>query len=88
MKVLTSIALLAGADQQLQMSINDVEQFIAGLIFGLIQEDDLSKIQQCLTNADTLEKEIVEAFDDFSKGDINSIMSGIEVVGEILEQLP
>ena len=45
MKVLTSIALLAGADQQLQMSINDVEQFIAGLIFGLIQEDDLSKIQ-------------------------------------------
>ena len=84
MKVLSTIALLAGAEHSLRISVNDVENFIAGLIYGLIQEDDLAKIQQCLTDADTLENEIVEAFNDFSKGDVASIMSGIEVVGEIL----
>ena len=41
-----------------------------------------------MTNADTIEEEIVEAYDDFSKGDVDSIMAGIEVVGKIIEELP
>ena len=44
MKVLSTIALLAGAELKLKMSVNDVEEFIGGLIYGLIQEDDLAKI--------------------------------------------
>ena len=44
MKVLSTIALLAGAEHSLKMGVNDVENFLAGMIFGLIQEDDLSKI--------------------------------------------
>ena len=42
MKVLSTIAVLAGAEHSLKMSVNDVENFLAGMIFGLIQEDDLS----------------------------------------------
>ncbi len=44
MKVLSTIALMAGAEHSLRISVNDVENFIAGLIYGLIQEDDLAKI--------------------------------------------
>ena len=54
-KVLATAAALFGADLQFRNDVDNVEQFIAGMIFGLVQKDDLSNIQACLTNADTLE---------------------------------
>ena len=55
-RVFAAAAALLGADLQFRNDADNVEEFIAGLIFGLIQKDDLSNIQACLTDADTLEK--------------------------------
>ena len=66
----------------------DVENFLGGFIFGLIQKDDLSQIQKCLSDAGGLEKEIEEAFTDFAKGDVADIMAGITLVGKIIQELP
>ena len=37
------------------IDLADVEQVVAGLIFGLIQKDDLKKIQTCLKDGSALE---------------------------------
>ena len=70
------------------MNVAEVEQFVAGIVFGLIQKDDLTKIQACLTDAGTLETEIEAAVTDFSKGDLTDILAGIEIVGKVIQELP
>ena len=86
----TRIGAAAGfyALKNFGMDVNDVEQFVAGLIYGLIQKDDLTKIQTCLKDASGLETEIEQAVADFSKGDITDIMAGVELVGKIIQELP
>ena len=66
----------------------DVEQFLGGFVFGLIQKDDLTQIEKCLNDASGLETEIEQAFGDFAKGDITDIIAGITLVGKILQELP
>ena len=70
------------------MDAAGVEQFVAGLIMGFVGKDDLPEIQACLTNAASLEAEITNAVSDFSKGDLNDIIKGIEEVGQIIKELP
>ena len=70
------------------MDVAGVEEFIAGLIFGMINKDDLPEIQKCLQNAETLEQEITNAISDFSKGDLQDIIKGVEEVGHIIQELP
>ena len=55
-RVFAAAAALLGADLQFRSDVDNVEEFLAGMIFGLIQKDDLANIQACLTNADTLEQ--------------------------------
>ncbi len=57
-KVLATVAALIGADLQFRNDVNNVEQFIAGMIFGFVQKDDLSSIQACLTDSETLATQI------------------------------
>ena len=57
-KVLATAAALIGADLQFRNDVNNVEQFIAGMIFGFVQKDDLSSIQACLTDSETLATQI------------------------------
>ena len=87
MRVLSTIAL-AAVSEYYAISIAQAEEFIAGMLYGLIQKDDLKYIQTCLTDADSVEKEVNEAITDFMKGDISSILAGVEVVGTLLTELP
>ena len=70
------------------MNLPEVEQFLAGLILGLIQKDDLAKIQKCLTDGTGLASEISTAIADFEKGDLADIIAGVEEVGKIIQELP
>ena len=85
-KVLTAAGIYAL--RSVGMDAADVEQFVAGIVFGLIQKDDLTKIQTCLKDASGLETEIEQAVGDFSKGDVTDIISGVELVGQIIQELP
>lgn len=87
MKVLSTIAL-SMVSEYYAISIQQAEEFVGGIIYGLIQKDDLKRIETCLTDADQVEKEVNEAIQDFMKGDVASILSGIEVIGTLLTELP
>ena len=86
MKVLSSIAGLMAS--QYAIDIQQAEEFLGGIIYGLIQKDDLKAIETCLKDADTVEKEVNEAVTDFMKGDLNDILAGITVLGQLIQELP
>jgi len=70
------------------MSLKDTEEFVAGMIYGLIQKDDLAEIETCMADGTNLGNDITEAVNDFEKGDFESILAGVEVVGKIIQELP
>ena len=86
MKVLSSLALIYAP--QYAINIQEAEELLGGLIYGLIQKDDLSKIEVCLKDATTVEAEVNEAVQDFMKGDVQDILAGITVVGKLIQELP
>ena len=71
-----------------KMDIEGAEEFIAGIMNGLIQKDDLPEIQKCLANTEVLEVEITNALADFSKGDIQAVIKAVQEFGVIIGQLP
>ena len=71
-----------------KMDLEGAEEFVAGMIYGLIQKDDLPEIQKCLKNGETLEVEITNAISDFSKGDIQDMIKAVQEFGQIVEELP
>ena len=71
-----------------QMDVAGVEDFVAGLMLGLIKKNDLPEIQKCLQNSSSLEVEITNAVSDISKGDIPDIIKGVQEIGQIVKELP
>eukprot|EP00356_Strombidium_inclinatum_P004348 CAMPEP_0170481902 /NCGR_PEP_ID=MMETSP0208-20121228/2161_1 /TAXON_ID=197538 /ORGANISM="Strombidium inclinatum, Strain S3" /LENGTH=71 /DNA_ID=CAMNT_0010754685 /DNA_START=26 /DNA_END=241 /DNA_ORIENTATION=- len=71
MKFYTLAALAA---VQAKISVLEVEQFTAGLIYGLVQKDDLKEIEQCMTDGSTLADELNEAIDDFKQKTATSVI--------------
>ena len=69
-------------------NIASVEEFVGGLMYGLLQKDDLPEIKLCLQNEQKLESEIETAIADFEKKDFKDILAGVKVVGEIIQELP
>lgn len=55
---------------------------------GIIQKDDLSEIQACLTNAESLQTEIAAAVHDFSQGGVENYIDAVKQIGKIVQQLP
>ena len=86
MKVLSHLAVMMAS--QYAIDIQQAEEFLGGIIYGLIQKDDLKNIETCLKDADTVEQEINEAVTDFMKGDLNDILAGITVLGKLIQELP
>ena len=84
----TAFSVLFAITKFAGFNVNDVEQFLGGFIKGTIDEDDLTKIQACLVNAESLEAELEKAVADFEKGDITDIIAGVEVIGQMLSELP
>ena len=72
----------------LGMDTNDVIGFVGGLVMGLVNKDDLGEIRKCLNNVGVLQSEIQQAIGDFEKSDLTDIVNGVEIVGEIILQLP
>jgi len=73
---------------QYLVNLPEAEEFLAGMIQGLIQKDDLKNIQTCMTDGDTVVAEITTAVSDIEKGDVADIISGITVLGGLISQLP
>ena len=87
MRVFSTLALYT-VSQYYAISVEQAEEFLAGMVYGLIQKDDLKAFETCLTDADKVEKEVNEAITDIMKGDVTSIIAGVEVIGQLLTELP
>ena len=70
------------------ITAEDTIEIIAGLIDGIIQENDLAILQSCLTDVDDITNEIINAVNDFEEGTYASVILGIEQLCEVLLQLP
>ena len=81
-------ALVGLYSTQYRINVEGVEEFVAGLIEGLIQKDDLPEIKKCLQNEQTLETEIETAIADIEKKDFKDIIAGIQEIGTIVQQIP
>jgi len=93
LKVLATAFASMGVEEQIStqvtMNVDQVEQFVGGLIFGLIQKDDLSEIQTCLKDGQNLEVELEQIIKDFASGDLAKITEGVEkLIDVISNQLP
>ena len=73
---------------QYLVNLPEAEEFLAGMIQGLIQKDDLKNIQNCLTNGETVVAEITTAVSDIEKADVADIIAGVTELGKLLSQLP
>ena len=71
-----------------EISPVQVEQFLAGIVEGLIQKNDFAEIQVCLVDQVGLVGEITTAIEDFKKGDMFSILAGVQEMGVILQEIP
>ena len=69
-------------------NVKEVEYFVGGLFMGLIQKDDLTEIETCLTDATTLSTLITKAFASFMEKSVEGAIQGIEEIGEALVQIP
>ena len=63
-------------------------EFVAGMIYGFIEKDDLKELETCIQNADQLADEVSEAIADFEKADLTDIIAGVELVGKVIQELP
>ena len=86
MRVLSTLLVYAGYNQY-AMNVQQAEQFLGGLIYGLIQKDDFKEIQKCIKDGETVEKELTDALSYFAKGDVKDVIKGIEEIGELLQGL-
>ena len=86
MKILSTLTGILAT--KYTMDAAGVEEFIGGLISGLVKKDDLPEIQKCLANSESLEVEITNALSDLAKGDIQDVIKGIQELGQILKELP
>ena len=83
---LSTFALAAFTSQAIP--VTGVAEAIAGLMNGIIQVDDLTEIQQCIQNSESLATDIEAAIADFKEGNFQGIIQGVEKVGSIITELP
>ena len=66
---------------QLGITVDEVEQLLAGFFKGMLDKDDLPAIQKCLVNGEQVAAQISTAIEDLEKGDMADIIKGIEALG-------
>ena len=69
-----------------ELSISEVEQFTVGLLEGAIGTS-VPDVMSCISDAETLVKNVETTYADFKKESFDGVKDGIEMVGTIMESL-
>merc|ERR1719230_1178780 len=83
--------LLAGSAATTQYTFTDiqgVEEYLAGVIYGLIEKDDLPEMQKCLKNTETVAVEVKKIVNEMAKGDMQDIIQGVQDAMKLVQELP
>lgn len=65
-----------------------VELFLAGMVDGLIQADNLPEIKQCVTDAGDVYTQGTAIIQEFMKGDMQDIIKAVEDAMNLFKVLP
>merc|ERR1719231_1997279 len=84
--------LLAGtaatSNQLYSMDITAVEEYLAGVIYGMIEKDDLPEMQKCLKNTETVAAEVKAIVNEVAKGDLADVIKGVQDAVKLIQELP
>ena len=70
------------------IDLHQTEEFIAGILYGFVQHDDLTEIEQCLQNGERLESEIEAIVTDLSTLNLSNIVDAIKKATALVEEIP
>ena len=65
-----------------------VEQFLAGFMYNFVEKDNLPEIQKCLVNGESVQKQIMKAVSEFSKGDLQDLIAAATDLAHLVGELP
>merc|ERR1712070_311757 len=80
--------LVAAAAYHYNADISGVEEFIAGMIEGMIQKDDLPELQKCLKNTDVVATQVENIVNEIAKGDLPDVIKAVEDALALIQALP
>lgn len=61
---------------------------VEGLLYGLVKDENLKNIDNCITDAANLEAMVKTAIGDFQQGGLTNYIQAIKEVGLILQAVP
>ena len=83
-----AVAMASNSTPELPaIPVLQIEQFVAGLIDGLVNKQDLPELQVCMKDAENLSDDIVTLIADLKQKDLSGIVSALQVVIDILNKM-
>jgi len=76
--------IVAALMATVSIDLSGVEEFVAGVVEGFVQKNDLKEIQACLTDADTLEGEIEAIVKDLETLNIPNIVDAVKKIVDLV----
>merc|ERR1719326_2695581 len=80
--------MMAGAAVTFTVNENSAVEFIEGLVEGIIDGDHLDEIHKCIQDGEGVADQVVKIIEEFSKGDEEDIIKGIEDTMALVKDLP
>jgi len=71
---------LTHATQGVAINPQEVELFVNGLMVGLVNDDNLAAVQECIQDVEGIDVDITAAISDFKKGGMNNLISGAKQI--------
>ena len=71
-----------------KINLQETEEFIAGIIYGFVQHDDLQEIEKCFHNGQQVEAEIENIVSEFAKKDVTDIVKAVEDTVKLIQEFP
>ncbi len=71
-----------------KMSGENLDNFVGGLIFGMVGHNDTEEIKKCLKDSTDLEDELDKALQDLHGATIADLLNGTEELTNVVWKLP
>ncbi len=86
--IATLCLVLLFVQSSVAISAEGVIEIIAGIINGVIQKNDLSEIEACISDVGGMEDNIERAVKDFEDGSPVAIIEGIMEIEQFVLKIP
>ncbi|CDW72936.1 UNKNOWN [Stylonychia lemnae] len=71
-----------------QVDKNKTISIIAGFLEGIVEQDHLSDLQECLQDSEELTEQLEEIQNDLESRNINAMFDGLKLIGKLVLSLP